>query len=93
MKPIEFPEQTIIIAKDQPEYMSLPAHVSSAGIVTSLWNLTWRERFVLLLTGKLWVHQWAFFSPLQPQSFSVDRPLILSEEEEDDALMLDQTGS
>ena len=26
MKIIEFPEQTLVIAKDQPEYQPLPAH-------------------------------------------------------------------
>jgi len=26
MKLIEFKEQTVVIAKDQPEYMPLPAH-------------------------------------------------------------------
>jgi hypothetical protein len=37
MKSVEFPEQTIAIAKDQKEYNPLPAHVEG-GVVTSCWE-------------------------------------------------------
>lgn len=37
MTPIEFPEHNVVFAKDQPEYLPLPAHKSNGvtGEVTS----------------------------------------------------------
>ena len=52
MKPIEFPEQNCVYAKDQPEYLPLPVHKTEDGMVVSCWRLTWRERLRVLLTGK-----------------------------------------
>ena len=44
MTQIEFPEQTAVFAKDQPEYLPLPAFVNpdpnSMGEVISLWQLS-----------------------------------------------------
>jgi D-serine dehydratase len=76
MKPIEFKEQTIVIAKDQPEYQPLPAHVfgDETGRVAFCWKLTWRERLYLLLSGELWQQVLTFDSPLQPQLLSVEKP-------------------
>lgn len=76
MKPLTFPQQTQVFAKDQPEYLPLPAHVNATpdGTVTTLWGLTWRERFKVLLTGRLWLQQLAFHSRLQPQLPTVDSP-------------------
>ncbi len=58
----------VTFAKDQPEYIPLPALVSEdkeRRVVTG-WQLTWRERFRLLLTGKLFHSQLTFGQPLQP---------------------------
>jgi hypothetical protein len=72
MKLIEFPEQTVVIAKDQPEYLPMPAHYNKeAGIVTCLWKLTLRERIKLLFTGKLWHQISTFGMALQPQRLEV----------------------
>ena len=41
MRPIEFAEQTVVIAKHQPEYMTLPAHVfegDSRGRIACCWQ-------------------------------------------------------
>ncbi len=40
MKPIEFEEQNCIYAKDQPEYLPLPAHKTEDGrvMVDSPWD-------------------------------------------------------
>lgn len=47
MKPIEFPEQTNVFAKDQPEYMPLPAWINpdpaSMGEVISKWKFSEKE--------------------------------------------------
>lgn len=80
MKPIEFPEQTQVWAKNQPPYLPLPAYTDERETI-SLWTLTWRERFKVLFTGRLWLRQLNFGSALQPQAPSVDRPFVRAGEE------------
>lgn len=77
MKLIEFPEQTVVYAKDQPQYLPLPAHQVSdslEGEIVFCWEASWRERFAILLSGKLWHSVLTFRSPLQPQLLSVKKP-------------------
>lgn len=79
MQPIEFDEQTVVLAKDQPQYRPLPVHVGSleAGRpLTSCWQLTWKERVKLLFTGKLWFQQLTYGERLQPQLPLVDKPVM-----------------
>lgn len=74
---IEFPEQTVVIAKDQPEYQPLPAHRfvdDPHGRIAFCWKLTWRERLAVLFRGKLWHQVLTFNQPLQPQLMSVEKP-------------------
>lgn len=75
MKPIEFPEQTQVWAKDQPPYLPLPAYSNERETI-SLWALTWRERLKLLFTGRLWLRQLNFGSALQPQAPTVHNPFL-----------------
>jgi hypothetical protein len=78
MELTEFPEQTTVFAKDQPEYMPLPAHVCQdkpeTGRIVCCWALTWWERLRLLWTGRIWHHILTFNTPLQPQLLQVDKP-------------------
>jgi hypothetical protein len=77
MKLIEFPEQTEVIAKNQPEYMPLPAHRFAEdpyGRIVCCWSLTWRERLAVLWRGVLWHEVLTFERPLQPQLLTVDKP-------------------
>lgn len=75
MTPIEFDEQTTVLAKNQPEYQPLPVHVTgdSTRTMTACWKLTWRERLNLLFTGRLWISQMTFGQPFQPQLPSVEK--------------------
>ena len=66
MRPIEFKEQTTVYAKNQPEYLTLPAHVDADGVVTSCWELSWRERFAMLFQGRLWLSAMTFRGSPQP---------------------------
>jgi hypothetical protein len=66
MKPVEFKQQNIVIAKDQKPYIPLPAHVGDNGQAISCWGLTLRERIYLLFTGRLWLSVLTFGRPLQP---------------------------
>ena len=78
MNLIEFPEQTVMIAKDQPQYKPLPAHQfrDECGTIACCWQLTFGERIRVLFGGKIW-HQIATFGePLQPQLLSVDKPAM-----------------
>lgn len=76
MTPASFPEQTVVFAKDQAEYLPLPAHVTTDGYVVSTfcWQLTWRERIRLLVTGKIWHQVMTFGHSLQPQNILTEKP-------------------
>jgi len=75
MQLIEFPQQTVIIAKDQPEYLPLPAHISNEGIVTCCWELSDDDIAQIIKTRKIWHQIWAFRKPLQPQLLLTECPL------------------
>lgn len=79
MIPIDFPEKTADIAKDQPEYLTLPAWIEPnfPGRVVSCWSLSWKERIRVLFTGRLWLSQLTFGENLQPQLPSVEKPAEL----------------
>ena len=78
MRLIEFPEQTIVIAKDQPEYLPMPAYVADDKSTTTIccWKLSIKERLQLLLTGKLWHRMLTFGQPMQPQLLQTYSPFI-----------------
>ncbi len=75
MKPLEFKEQTVTFAKDQPEYKPMPAFVSNDadGQVTMCWGLSLRERLRVLFTGKIWVSMLMFGKPLTPSLLSTQK--------------------
>jgi hypothetical protein len=79
MTPIEFKEQNVVFAKDQPEYMPLPAfrNDSPQGEVVSCWKLSLKERLKLLFTGRLWVCLLTFNKPLTPSFFTTKKSEVL----------------
>ena len=77
MQVVEFPEQTTVIAKDQPQYYPLPAYRyldDPEGRIACCWSLTWRERFKVLFSGRVWHQVLTFNQPLQPQLLTVEKP-------------------
>ena len=69
MKPTEFKEHNVVFAKDQPEYLPLPAYKEDGdkyGNVICCWQLSFIERFKILFTGKLWFSFLTFNKPLTP---------------------------
>lgn len=78
MKPIHYSEVNVVLAKDQPEYLQLPAHTAGGdeGIITSCWKLTFTERLKILWSGKFWLQQMTFGHLLQPQKPSADKPTL-----------------
>jgi len=79
MKPIEFKEQNVIFAKDQPEYQPLPAFKSdsSTGEVVSCWQLSFKERLYVLFTGKIWLNLMSFNKPLTPSFLTTKKSEVL----------------
>jgi len=77
-KPIKFKEMTNQIAEKQDEYMTLPAWISKdeKGEIISCWKIGILNRIKLLFTGKIWLRQWTFNTPLQPQLIETDKPFI-----------------
>ncbi len=63
MKPIKFKGYNTIIAKDQPEYMPLPAFKNPddlKGQVISCWKGNFLDRIIFLFTGKVWLSLLSF---------------------------------
>ena len=75
MTPIEFPQQTIVWAKNQPPYLPLPAYTDDKQTI-SCWKLTWIERIKVLIYGLVWLRQMNFGEQLQPQAPSIDTPFL-----------------
>lgn len=76
MTPIEFKGCNTVYGAGQKEYLPLPAHRGQiSGMVTSCWKLTWRERWRVLVTGRLYLSQLTFGRPLQPQLPAVENPV------------------
>ena len=80
MKPIEFKHQTHQIAKDQPQYGTLPALriEGPEGHVVSCWKMTFKERVKVLFTGIVWMNLMSFNKPLTPSYLSVNRKEVYS---------------
>jgi hypothetical protein len=74
MKPVTFKEHNVIFAKDQKEYLPLPAYKAPDGTVVSCWKISLMERVKVLVFGRLWLSQLTFNSLLQPQRPSIECP-------------------
>lgn len=74
MKPKMFKEHNTVFAKDQPQYLQLPAYKSRDGQVLVGWELSLWERVKLLFTGTVWLRVLTFNGPLQPLLPSVENP-------------------
>ena len=64
----------VVFAKNQPEYLPLPAIVTQDGYVTTRWNLTFLERLRILFTGNFYLQILTHGKPLQPLAPSVNEP-------------------
>lgn len=80
MKAIEFKHQNIVFAKDQPEYIPLPALKLNTpqGEVISCWKMTFKERLKVLITGKIWLNLLSYNKPLTPSYLTVNRKEVFS---------------
>lgn len=75
LKPINFKEAYIQIAKNQPEYITLPAHYdANKGIMTHCWKVNILERIKMLFKGTVWLRQMTFGDKLQPMMVMTHKP-------------------
>lgn len=67
--------EEVIFAKDQPEYLRLPAALVDGGhrIITR-WNLSLTERLRILFFGNLWLSVLTYGRPLQPVLLETENP-------------------
>lgn len=63
-------------AKDQPQYIPLPARRDVDGTVVTCWQLTWRERLKIFWRGKFYLTMLTFNHPLQPIRCGIDKPEV-----------------
>ena len=63
----------VVYAKDQPEYLPLPALRSNdaQGWVITVWRLTWWERIKIFFGADLYASFLTFNRPLQPMELLV----------------------
>lgn len=75
----KLPESELVIfAKDQPEYLQLPAWRSfdrEDGMIVSRFKLTFKERLQILFSGSLWLSVLTFNTTLQPIKIETTCPL------------------
>ena len=74
MNPIPFPEQNHILAEDQPQYRNYPVYRSETGLVAGCWKGSAWDRIRFLFTGKMWLTQLTFNTPLQPVKLNTKTP-------------------
>lgn len=60
----------MVFAKDQPQYLNLPALCFQDGLVVSRWSLSWKERLSVLFGGSIYLGQLTFNTPLRPVRLS-----------------------
>jgi hypothetical protein len=80
MKPIAFKQANVVYAKDQPEYLQLPAHRTDQGVVTCCWQLTLWETIKVSFTGRVWISMLTFNGPLQPLRPTINNPFTTKNE-------------
>ena len=77
MEAIEFDQQTVVLAKDQPQYQPLPVHrdPSKEGVpVTCCFKLSPEELEDISKTGLLWHTSLTFGQALQPIRMTTKNP-------------------
>ncbi len=81
MKAVDFEERTSLIAEDQEEYQTLPAHYNpDEGSLTFCMELDPDELKRVQETGRIWLKQLTFGKPMNPISLSVLKEDLISGE-------------
>jgi hypothetical protein len=64
----------VVFAKDQPQYLPLPASVDATGVVMTEWEPTAEELARLMDGGRVRIWLYTFNRPLQPIQVEVAEP-------------------
>ncbi len=83
MQPIEFPEQNLVFAKDQPEYQPLPVFYnreSANGEVISAWKLSEEELKQINETGVIWFNMYTFHKPPMPIYLTTKKEEVINDD-------------
>ena len=67
--------ESVVYAKDQPEYIPLPASRTPDGEVVTCWKLSWKDRLRILLGLNFYVTLLTFNIPLTPLRVSIGKPV------------------
>jgi hypothetical protein len=84
MTPIKFEGHNVVFAEDQPEYQPLPAlryPQDFCGTVITCWQLDAEELEEVKRTGKIYLSQMTFNTPLQPVLMSPDLSILVEARE------------
>ena len=74
----------VVYAKDQPEYIPLPAVRNDTGTVVTCWKLSWRERLEALICGRVYLTMLTFNKPLHPVTLGTCMPSLAGEASEEE---------
>ena len=66
----------VVYAKDQAEFLPLPAIRNPDGNILTRWKLSFWERLRVLLTGDVYLWVSTFNRKLQPVLLQVERPRV-----------------
>ena len=76
MTPVTFDQANVVFAKDQPEYLQLPALVQDNSVI-SCWEFSAEDLAELNKNKRLWVTVLTFGDSLQPLGFSLSPPFAI----------------
>lgn len=90
MKPKNFKGANVVLGKDQPDCIELPAfkNESEQGEIVACFDLSIKERMKLLLTGELWFCVSTFNKDLPPMRITTKKEELLSTQKEPKNLSL-----
>lgn len=84
MNPVEFKGQNIVMGKDQPEYLPLPAFKDKEGQVLTCWKPTnFREWWKMVRGGRVYIILLTFNQPLQPMRVMAENPMVFEKQPEE----------
>src|SRR5271163_3487389 len=67
--------ESVVYAKDQPEYIPLPVSRTQDGAVVTCWKLNWRERIRVALGANFYLTLLTFNQPLTPMRVEIEKPV------------------
>lgn len=68
----------VVYAKNQPQYLQLPALRFSDGLVVTRWKPSLLERLFIALGGDIYLGQLTFNQPLQPVKMSASVQTVIN---------------